>query len=839
MNETIVRSGGIINEVIPVIFKQYKAVLLSVMAFCAILLAQLSSNSEVAHAAEQLKELPPPADHKIDFTKEIQPILQASCVQCHANNSAKGGLSMDTREGLLKGGESGPAIEIGKSGDSTLISLVSGIDIDSDMIMPKKGNRLSANEISQLRAWIDQGAPWPKGFTLSTFKNAPLEPRRPEVPSIASIENPIDRILQPYYEKNKVTPGDVVSDAVFARRVYLDTIGLLPPPAELEAFEKDQSTDKRAKLVNTLLNRNEQYAEHWMSFWNDLLRNDYKGTGYIDGGRKQITAWLYNALKDDMPFDQFVRELTTGANGSEGFIKGIVWRGVVNAAQSPQMQAAQNISQVFMGINLKCASCHDSFVSTWKLTDSYGLAGVYADGPLEMERCARPLGKTAPMKFLFPTLGAVDATAPREKRLEQLAAAITSEKDGRLTRTIVNRIWQRLVGRGIIEAVDDMDRTPWNQDLLDWLAMDMVDQKYDLKKTMARIMTSRAYQLPAVVESQERNEQYVFKGPNVRRMTAEQFVDAVATVTGSWPKRMDAALSTTAERFNKSKWIWSDKNATKSTAPATVYFRRTFKAQAKPSSADSIITCDNEFKLYINGQLAASGDNWMEPVKKDLKDFIHEGQNVVTVIATNNTDQPSPAGFWFNMEVKYGESFDAKTPTLVGTGNNWRMSKTEPPKEWNTVEFNDEKWPKAVALGDPSIGPWMLASKLPSDDPADHPKEIRTVFCVANSLTTTLGRPNREQVVTERPNGLTTLQALELTNGPILAGMLRQGAEQYAKETDAKKIVNDIFVKAYGRAATADESKMACDLIGSGDRTNGIEDLLWTVVNLPEFQLIQ
>ncbi len=800
---------------------------------------QTRNSAGVARAAEQLKELPAPADHKIDFTKEIQPILQASCVQCHANNSAKGGLSMDTREGLLKGGESGPAIEIGKSGDSTLISLVSGIDIDSDMIMPKKGNRLSANEISQLRAWIDQGAPWPKGFTLSTFKNAPLEPRRPDVPAIASIENPIDRILQPYYEKNKVTPGDVVSDAVFARRVYLDTIGLLPPPSELEAFEKDQSTDKRAKLVTTLLSRNEQYAEHWMSFWNDLLRNDYKGTGYIDGGRKQITAWLYNALKDDMPFDQFVRELTTGANGSEGFIKGIVWRGVVNAAQSPQMQAAQNISQVFMGINLKCASCHDSFVSTWKLTDSYGLAGVYADGPLEMERCARPLGKTAPMKFLFPTLGAVDATAPREKRLEQLAAAITSEKDGRLTRTMVNRIWQRLVGRGIIEAVDDMDRTPWNQDLLDWLAVDLTDQKYDLKKTMARIMTSRAYQLPAVVESKEHTDQYVFKGPNVRRMTAEQFVDAVATVTGSWPKRMDAALSTTAARFNKSRWIWSDKNAATSTAPGTIYLRRAFRLHLKPTAAETIIACDNEFKLYINGKLAASGDNWMQPVKVDLKDFLVDGDNVLNVIATNNTDKPSPAGFWFNMEVRYGDAFDAKAPTIVGSGSPWRVSKTEPPKEWESYEFKDEKWPKATALGDAAMGPWMLASKLPADDPVDHPREIRTVFCVANSLTTSLGRPNREQVVTERPNGLTTLQALELTNGPVLDGMLRQGAERYAKETDAKKIVNDIFVKAYGRVATDDESKMACDLIGAGDRTNGIEDLLWTVVNLPEFQLIQ
>jgi hypothetical protein len=404
---------------------------------------------------------------------------------------------------------------------------------------------------------------------------------------------------------------------------------------------------------------------------------------------------------------------------------------------------------------------------------------------------------------------------------------------------MVNRIWQRLVGRGIVEAVDDMDRKPWNQDLLDWLAVDLADQKYDLKKTMARIMTSRAYQLPAKVESTERDEQYVFTGPNVRRMTAEQFVDAVATITGSWPKRMDAVLSTTAARFNKSKWMWSDKNAATSTAPATVYFRRVINLRQPASSAPTIITCDNEFKLYINGKLATSGDNWMTPVNADLGKFLKDGKNVLTVVATNNTDKPSPAGFWMNMEVRFGESFDAKAPTIVGSGNTWKVSAKEPPAEWNTLEFNDAKWPKAVALGNATIGPWVLASKLPSDDPGDKPKQIRTVFCVADSLTTTLGRPNREQVVTERPQGLTTLQALELTNGPILTGMLREGAERYAKETDSPKLVNEIFMKAYGRTATEDESKMACEMIqSSATRADGVEDLLWTVVNLPEVQLI-
>src|SRR5262249_41271212 len=160
-----------------------------------------------------------------------------------------------------------------------------------------------------------------------------------------------------------------------------DVIGMLPTPEELRAFLADRRPDRRARLTRRLLNDNQRYAEHWLSFWNDLLRNDYAGTGYIDGGRTQITGWLYNALATNMPYLPFVAKLVNPTPEAEGFRKGIVGRGVVNASQPPQMQAAQNISQVFMAANLKCASCHNSFINNWKLADAYGMAGIYADGP--------------------------------------------------------------------------------------------------------------------------------------------------------------------------------------------------------------------------------------------------------------------------------------------------------------------------------------------------------------------------------------------------------------------------------------------------------------------------
>src|SRR5207253_8160304 len=130
------------------------------------------------------------------------------------------------------------------------------------------------------------------------------------------------------------------------RRVYLDLIGLLPAPSELQTFVTDQSAGKRTKLVRQLLDDKRAYADHWLELWNDMLRNDYKGTGYIDGGRKQITAWLYKSLLDNKPFDQFTRELINPTPDSEGFAKGIQWRGQVYASQIVELQIAQSVGQV-------------------------------------------------------------------------------------------------------------------------------------------------------------------------------------------------------------------------------------------------------------------------------------------------------------------------------------------------------------------------------------------------------------------------------------------------------------------------------------------------------------
>jgi hypothetical protein len=383
-----------------------------------------------------------------------------------------------------------------------------------------------------------------KSSKLVSTKKGPatlpnVEVRRPRVPAAvpgSGLSNPVDLLLQGRLKSAGADLSHPVSDGVFARRVYLDLIGLLPPAGELDAFRADTHPDKRIRLVRQLLERREDYAVHWLAFWNDLLRNEYRGTGFIDDGRRQITRWLFRALYDNERYDRFVHELVSPVPGSEGFVKGIEWRGVVNASQRREMQAAQTTAQVFLGTNLKCASCHDSFTNQWTLADSHGMAAVFADGPFSVYRCDKATGDHARAKFLFPEVGPIDPNAPRAERMKQLADRITDPKNGRLPKTVVNRYWARLLGRGLIEPLDNMEKEASNPELLDWLAADFVDHGYDLKHLLETICTSRTYQLPAVGEPRPDETASEFRGPLVRRMTAEQFIDAVSEVTGIWPK---------------------------------------------------------------------------------------------------------------------------------------------------------------------------------------------------------------------------------------------------------------------------------------------------------------
>ncbi len=462
---------------------------------------------------------------------EVRSILAHNCYSCHGEAKSKGGLRLHKKEFVLKGGEDGPVLVAGHPEDSEMIRRVK-LPTGHDDAMPTKGKRLTEQDIEVLSYWIKQGAPWPSGAEKSIYKVAALEPRLPVLPDSAnSLTNPIDQFVGVYFKQHKLSWKDVVDDRTYIRRVYLDVIGMIPSPDEIRTFTADTLPNKRTTLVKKLLNRNVDYAQHWLTFWNDALRNDYTGTGYITKGRYDITNWLYTSLKNNKPYNRFVRELISPTKESEGFIRGIRWRGTINSSQRVEMQAAQNVSQVLLGLNLKCASCHDSFISDWKLADSYAFANVFADTTLEIHRCDKPTGKLAGTSLIFKELGTINGKAATKERLRELADFMVQPKNGRLYRTVVNRVWAQVMGRGIVEPVDMMDNDPWSQDLLDWLASDFVANGHDIKRLIGMILTSKTYQLPTVGVKEPdllMASNYVFKGMVRRRLTAEQFADAVS-----------------------------------------------------------------------------------------------------------------------------------------------------------------------------------------------------------------------------------------------------------------------------------------------------------------------
>ena len=479
-----------------------------------------------------------------ELNTNVRTILAHNCYSCHNATKTKGGLRLDKKEFIFKGGENGPILIAGNPAKSEIIRRIKLPDSHDDA-MPSKGKRLTKNEIEILEYWIKLGAPWLNGPEKSLYRVAALEPRLPILPKITGqLSNPVDLFVNQYFIKNKIAWRKPIDDRTYIRRVYLDVIGLLPSSSELDAFVKDSSPNKRDKLVQMLLNKNEAYAQHWLSFWNDALRNDYTGTGYITKGRYSISKWLYSSLKNNVSYEKFVKELISPTEESAGFIKGIAWRGTVNSSQTVAMQAAQNVAQVFLGLNLKCASCHDSFISDWKLADSYAFANVFSDTLLEIHRCDVPTGKKANYGVLYNSLGKIKETPITADRLKQLMDILVQKKNGRFYRTLVNRIWAQLLGRGIVEPVDVMDNEPWSQDLLDWLAYDFANNGTDIKRLMHQILTSKTYQLPSNSLKDPQflvAQNFVFKGILKKRVTAEQFSDIISQAF--YPIYTDSAVA--------------------------------------------------------------------------------------------------------------------------------------------------------------------------------------------------------------------------------------------------------------------------------------------------------
>lgn len=325
-------------------------------------------------------KLPPPADRKIDFVRDVQPIFEKNCYSCHGEEIQRADLRLDIRQLAFKGSVNGPVFVPGNSAGSRLIHLVAGLE--PDLVMPAKGDRLSNTDVSVLRAWIDQGAVWPDGVDKAKFEDprdhwafkAPVRPRVPEVKNKSWIRNPIDAFILARLEQENLKPSTEAEKVTLIRRLSLDLIGLPPTIEEVDAFLADQSPDAYEKLVERLLS-SPHYGERWGRHWLDAAR--YADTnGYEKDLPRTIWPyrdWVINALNRDLPFDQFtiqqiagdlLPDATTETRVATGFLRNSMLNeeGGIDPEQfriEGIVDRIDAIGKSFLGLTIACAQCHN------------------------------------------------------------------------------------------------------------------------------------------------------------------------------------------------------------------------------------------------------------------------------------------------------------------------------------------------------------------------------------------------------------------------------------------------------------------------------------------------
>jgi mono/diheme cytochrome c family protein len=350
-------------------------------------------------------ELPPAVSRPVDFVKDIQPIFEANCVKCHGPEKQKSGYRLDARAIAMKGGDNhAPNIIPGKSADSPLVQFVGGLD--ADMKMPPKGERLTAEQIGLLRAWIDAGANWPDGAGLKTAD--PLDwwslkpPMKVAPPGKAA--NPIDAFIAAKLAAKGLAMAREADARTLCRRLYFDLIGLPPTPEEFDAFEQAAKADPNGayeQLVDKLL-ASPRYGERWARHWLDVVH--YGDTHGYDKDQPRPNAWPYRdyvirALNADKPYPRFVQEQLAGdvlfpstRDGIEalGFISAGPWD-FIGHAEVPEEKIDGKVARhldrddmvgntigTFVSTTVQCAQCHNHKFDPISQEDYYSLQAVFA-----------------------------------------------------------------------------------------------------------------------------------------------------------------------------------------------------------------------------------------------------------------------------------------------------------------------------------------------------------------------------------------------------------------------------------------------------------------------------
>lgn len=452
------------------------------------------------------------------FYGNVLPILRENCFRCHGEKN-KGGLKLDSHRASLRAGDSGnAAIVPGDLDASELIVRIRAGD------MPPTDGGLPEPAIELLEQWVRSGAVWPA----------------------------------PPLDQTEVVLSPKISDASFLRRIYLDTIGVPPTEDAARAFLADETPGKRDRLIESLL-ADKRFADGWMSFWLDLLAENPTLINASLNSTGPFRWFLYDSLRDQKPLDRLVTELILMRGGAaEGGSAGF---GIAAENDAPFAAKGHILASAFLGIEMQCARCHDSPYHDTTQKDLYSLAAMLSRKPVTVPATSRvpaaffenqkirqsliqvtlAANQAVPAEWPFASVTGVSDNKEIDRLMrkptdtrERLAALMTAPQNSRFSRVIVNRVWKKLIGAGLVEPVHDWQgQTASHPQLLDWLASELITHNFDLRHIVRLIASSDTYQRAAVGKNLEASAPLrFFNAPERRSLTAEQIVDSLHHVTG-------------------------------------------------------------------------------------------------------------------------------------------------------------------------------------------------------------------------------------------------------------------------------------------------------------------
>lgn len=360
--------------------------------------------------------------------------------------------------------------------------------------------------------------------------------------------NSIDELITAKLAAEKVAPGVRTDDHAFVRRLYLDILGVTPTKDQVAAFVNDQRPDKRKQLIDNLLQQ-PGWADNWVGYWQDVLAENPNIVNPTLNNTGPFRWWLYEALLDNKPLDRFATELIL-MEGSQRY-GGTAGFAIATENDAPLAAKAQNLGLAFLAFDMRCARCHDAPNHDFSQEDLFNLAAMLHRGTQTLPKTStipgddkslaslivkvtlKPGQKIAPQwpfeTFFKGELLPQWLTNPADQR-EELAFRMTSPQNPRFAKVMVNRLWQRFMGRGIVEPIDDWETArPTNPELLDWLARELTTHDYDAQHIARLIFNSDAYQRAATADADKAR---LFAAPLRRRMTAEQVLDSLLVAAG-------------------------------------------------------------------------------------------------------------------------------------------------------------------------------------------------------------------------------------------------------------------------------------------------------------------